>query len=104
MVQVAFRWRLGRLFSNGPTKDFVRTVFERLAARSSQLYLAAPYFGYASTSGSTRPDAMIARKDCVYFVHSSLLAIAATVRARRREAASYLCSRARHLAETRHAA
>jgi phosphatidylserine/phosphatidylglycerophosphate/cardiolipin synthase-like enzyme len=38
---------MGRLFSNGPNRDFVRAVFERLAAGSSQLYLAAPYFNYA---------------------------------------------------------
>ncbi|MBX3534563.1 MAG: phospholipase D family protein [Xanthobacteraceae bacterium] len=36
-----------RLFSNGPSKDFVRTAFERLAHTSSQLYLAAPYFSYS---------------------------------------------------------
>ncbi len=38
---------MGRLFSNGPNKDFVRTVFEKLAGQSSQLCLAAPYFDYA---------------------------------------------------------
>jgi hypothetical protein len=38
---------MGRLFSNGPNKDFVRSVFEKLARQSSQLCLAAPYFNYA---------------------------------------------------------
>src|ERR1700676_323556 len=36
-----------RLFSNGPSKDFVRGAFERLALKTRRLYLAAPYFDYA---------------------------------------------------------
>jgi PLD-like domain len=36
-----------RLFSNGPNKDFVRAIFERLAVKTKCFYLAAPYFDYA---------------------------------------------------------
>ena len=35
-----------RLFSNGPSKDFVRTIFERACLKSTNLFLAAPYFNY----------------------------------------------------------
>jgi phosphatidylserine/phosphatidylglycerophosphate/cardiolipin synthase-like enzyme len=36
-----------RLFSNGPDKDFVRAIFERLARKTQRLFLAAPYFDNA---------------------------------------------------------
>jgi hypothetical protein len=58
----------GRLYSNVPSKDFIRIIFERLAGRSSRLYLAAPYFGYADPiiqvqlltglNGATSPQAV----------------------------------------------
>lgn len=35
---------MNRIYSNGPTGDFVINSFERLLASSTQLYLAAPYF------------------------------------------------------------
>lgn len=36
-----------RIFSNGPQRDYVINPLTRLAARSSRLYLAAPYFTLA---------------------------------------------------------
>ena len=35
---------MNRLYSNGPSKDFVINPFNRLVMNSSRLYLAAPYF------------------------------------------------------------
>ncbi len=35
---------MSRVFSNGPSKDFVVNPFKRLATQASRLYLAAPYF------------------------------------------------------------
>jgi len=35
---------MSRVFSNGPSGDFVVNPFGRLAAMASRLYLAAPYF------------------------------------------------------------
>lgn len=34
------------ILSNGPSKDFVLGLFERHAARSKEIFLAAPYFSY----------------------------------------------------------
>ncbi len=36
-----------RIFSNGPQGDYVVNPFDKLAASSSNLFLAAPYFNYA---------------------------------------------------------
>ena len=36
-----------RIFSNGPQGDYVINPFDKLAASSSNLFLAAPYFNYA---------------------------------------------------------
>jgi len=49
---------MDRLFSNGPSKDFVLNPFNRLVRNSSRLYLAAPYF----TAGDTVRDAAKAGK------------------------------------------
>jgi len=35
---------MSRVFSNGPSRDFVVKPFERLAGQASRIYLAAPYF------------------------------------------------------------
>ncbi len=37
-----------RIYSNGPSKDFVRSCFDALALRSKRLYLASPYFTLAA--------------------------------------------------------
>ena len=37
-----------RIFSNGPSKDFVLNPFARLMQRSARAYLAAPYFTKAA--------------------------------------------------------
>jgi hypothetical protein len=39
---------MNRLFSNGPSKDFVINPFNHLIAKSSHLFLAAPYFTMAA--------------------------------------------------------
>ena len=49
---------MDRLFSNGPSNDFVLNPFNRLVLNSSRLYLAAPYF----TAGDTVRDAVKAGK------------------------------------------
>ena len=49
---------MDRLFSNGPSKDFVLNPFNRLVLNSSRLYLAAPYF----TAGDAVRDAVKAGK------------------------------------------
>lgn len=38
---------MSRIFSNGPNKDYIINPFSRLAAGSSRLHLAAPYFTQA---------------------------------------------------------
>jgi phosphatidylserine/phosphatidylglycerophosphate/cardiolipin synthase-like enzyme len=38
---------MNRLFSNGPSKDFVLNPFNRLIGKSTRLHLAAPYFTFS---------------------------------------------------------